>query len=165
MKNIVACFDFSAATSEVIEMASALATALRTKLYLMHIVVAPPPLIDSEGGITPPLTIANAMHVAREKINELREPLFQHGLDVSTVLVEEHLSAVRAILEECERIEAGLIVMGSHGHGAVYRLLVGSTAEGVLRKARCPVLLVPSRAPAELESSPHVASKPQPAIA
>ena len=34
--------------------------------------------------------------------------------------------------------------MGSHGHGAIYELLVGSVTEGVLRKARCPVLVVPS---------------------
>jgi len=38
---------------------------------------------------------------------------------------------------------ASFVVMGSHGHGAMYDLLVGSTAQGVLRKAPCPVLIVP----------------------
>jgi nucleotide-binding universal stress UspA family protein len=35
-------------------------------------------------------------------------------------------------------------VMGSHGHGSVYNLLVGSVTEGVLKAARRPVLLVPA---------------------
>lgn len=39
--------------------------------------------------------------------------------------------------------EAGLIVMGTHGHGAVKRLLLGGVASGVARAAPCPVLLVP----------------------
>lgn len=33
--------------------------------------------------------------------------------------------------------------MGSHGHGGLHHLLMGSVAEGVLRKAHCPVMLVP----------------------
>jgi len=36
-------------------------------------------------------------------------------------------------------------VMGSHGHGAVYNLLVGSVTAGVLKSAKCPVLVVPSK--------------------
>jgi nucleotide-binding universal stress UspA family protein len=34
--------------------------------------------------------------------------------------------------------------MGSHGHTAFYDLLVGSTTQGVLKKAPCPVLIVPA---------------------
>ena len=43
-----------------------------------------------------------------------------------------------------ERLEADLIMMGSHGHSAIYRLLVGSVTEGVMRKAPCPIMIVPS---------------------
>ena len=48
------------------------------------------------------------------------------------------------ILHEATEQDAGLIVMGSHGHGAIYNLLVGSVAEGVLKGVSCPVLIVPS---------------------
>ena len=41
--------------------------------------------------------------------------------------------------------EADMIVMGSHGRGAVRQLLIGSVSEGVLRAAECPVLIVPCR--------------------
>ena len=50
---------------------------------------------------------------------------------------------VPAILAEAGRQNAGMIVLGSHGHGAIYTILVGSVAEGVIRHAKIPVLVVP----------------------
>jgi nucleotide-binding universal stress UspA family protein len=38
-----------------------------------------------------------------------------------------------------------LVVMGSHGHGALYHLFTGSVVTGVLRRIECPVLVVPLR--------------------
>jgi nucleotide-binding universal stress UspA family protein len=38
-----------------------------------------------------------------------------------------------------------LIVIGSHGHGALYHLFAGDVASGILKDAKCPVLVVPSR--------------------
>jgi nucleotide-binding universal stress UspA family protein len=47
-------------------------------------------------------------------------------------------------LREADAIKPDLIVMGRHGHGAMYNLLVGSVTEGVLKHSGRPVLLVPS---------------------
>lgn len=47
------------------------------------------------------------------------------------------------IVEYAAREEADLVVMGTHGYGAVRRALIGSVASGVARDATCPVLLVP----------------------
>ena len=41
---------------------------------------------------------------------------------------------------------ADYVVMGSHGHTALYDLLVGSTTHGVLMRAKCPVVIVPAAA-------------------
>ena len=151
MKNIVACVDFSATTSSVVETAAALATALRTKLYLLNVVVVQ----KGTGYETVPMlgqNTAEKIHRGRARLNELREPLLQHGLDISTILLEESRSSVKAIAEEARRVDAGLIVIGSHGHGALHRMLMGSTAEGVLHKSTCPVVVVPAR-PTEQASS------------
>jgi nucleotide-binding universal stress UspA family protein len=48
------------------------------------------------------------------------------------------------VLAQAKRLKADVIVLGSHGHGAVYNLVVGSTANGVLKHAPCPVLVVPA---------------------
>ena len=51
------------------------------------------------------------------------------------------------VLQTATEISANLIVMGSHGHGSVYNLLVGSVTEGILKAGQRPVLLVPAPAP------------------
>ena len=51
---------------------------------------------------------------------------------------------VRAILGTAERQRADLIVMSTHGRGGLSRMLYGSVADQILRRARIPVLLVPS---------------------
>lgn len=47
------------------------------------------------------------------------------------------------ILDQANELNADLIVMGTHGHGAMYNLLVGSVTKGVLKHSTWPVLLVP----------------------
>lgn len=54
------------------------------------------------------------------------------------------------ILAAAKEHGAEMIVMGSHGHGALYHLFSGSVVTGVLKQAACPVLVVPLR---------HVAAK------
>lgn len=63
------------------------------------------------------------------------------------VAVEEAPDVHHEILVQAEVLKADLIVMGTHGRGALERFMVGSTTEKVLRKATsCPVMVVPPRA-------------------
>jgi nucleotide-binding universal stress UspA family protein len=58
---------------------------------------------------------------------------------------QAHLRMGRAdeeIVESAQSIDAGLIVMGSRGHGRLRRALVGSVSESVVRHAHCPVTIV-----------------------
>ena len=50
---------------------------------------------------------------------------------------------VGVILEQAAQLPADYIVMGSHGHSVLYDCVVGSTAAGVVKRAECPVMLVP----------------------
>jgi nucleotide-binding universal stress UspA family protein len=49
---------------------------------------------------------------------------------------------VTEIIDFAEREHIDLIVMASHGRTGLWRILMGSVAEGVMRKAACPVLIV-----------------------
>lgn len=64
------------------------------------------------------------------------------GVDVSEELLFGD-SLAETITGFAEREAAGLVVMGTHGYGAIRRALIGSVASGVARSAPCPVLLVP----------------------
>jgi nucleotide-binding universal stress UspA family protein len=55
----------------------------------------------------------------------------------------------KTIVDEALTAGSDLVVMGTHGRSGFERLLIGSIAEKVLRKAPCPVLLVPPHLPAQ----------------
>ena len=65
---------------------------------------------------------------------------------VATVLVED-VNVAAAILSQVEMVRADLVVLGTEGRSGFERLMLGSVAERVLRKATCPVLTVPPQAP------------------
>jgi nucleotide-binding universal stress UspA family protein len=65
------------------------------------------------------------------------------GVEAVTELREG--SAAHEICEVAKEYRARMIVLGSHGWGAIRSAIFGSTAAGVLRHAPCPVLLVPER--------------------
>jgi hypothetical protein len=48
-----------------------------------------------------------------------------------------------------------MLVLGSHGHGAFYNLIVGSVAAGVIRNSKVPVLVVPSHAAEKVRPKEH----------
>ncbi len=68
----------------------------------------------------------------------------ERGVDTTALLVQG--PTIETILKEARKLEAELIVLGSHGRGAVLRALLGSISEGVLHKTDVPLLIVPTRA-------------------
>ena len=58
------------------------------------------------------------------------------------------------ILEQATSMKADLLVLGTHGRSGFERLVLGSVAEKVLRKATCPVLTVPKRVPDAVPAGP-----------
>lgn len=144
MKTILVPIDFSDVTSRVIDAAVRLAKAFSARLILLHVAPPEPEFIGYSPG---PPSVRNS--VARELVEEhkrihaLDHQLEQEGLKVTSLVVQGY--PVDKIIAEADKFKAELVVIGSHGHGMLYNLMVGSVAEGVLRQARCPVLVVPSR--------------------
>jgi nucleotide-binding universal stress UspA family protein len=86
--------------------------------------------------------------VLRENRREAKEMLRQQAKRIEEsggTVSETHLPEGRAeeeIVEVAEEIGAGLIVMGSRGHGRLRRALLGSVSDAVVRHAHCPVTIV-----------------------
>ncbi|MHA3773630.1 universal stress protein [Verrucomicrobiota bacterium sgz303538] len=145
LQTILVPVDFSDVTGKVVQAAGEMARAFGSRIVLLHISEPEPEFVGFEPGPQAVrATVAREFKVEHQRLDELKQPLIEGGREVLALHVQGPL--VEKVLHEAEVQGAGLIVMGSHGHGALYSLLVGSVTSGVLKSARCPVLVVPSGA-------------------
>ncbi len=148
MKTLLVAVDFSDASRMVAAYAAGLANELSARVILLHVVepvasyvpvgaamdvieTAPPPIMEED-------LKAQEEHLQR----------FAEGLaNVETVAVIG-LAADEIVTQATEH-GAAIIVLGSHGHGALYHLFAGSVVTGVLKRSKIPVLVVPVGAQAD----------------
>jgi nucleotide-binding universal stress UspA family protein len=91
-----------------------------------------------------------------DEMDQLRDQLDKIAPDDPQIEVAHRLEqgdAVRELIRVAGEERADLIVMATHGRGGVSRLLMGSVAEGVMRKAPCPVLTMRPGASAPVDQS------------
>jgi len=144
MRSILAALDFSRVADRVIDVAASLAQAYSAQLTLIHIAAPEPDFVGYTAG--PPGTRherARELRGEHRELQEKAEALRAQGIEARALIVEG--ATVARLLEESRALETDAIVIGSHGHGELYRALVGSTADGVIRGAACPVVVVPAR--------------------
>jgi nucleotide-binding universal stress UspA family protein len=162
VKRILVPIDFSNVTSRVIGVAQQLAKALDSEIHLIHVrefsAAAAPGAPGYGLAGMPELTPMSGMPVPvfdpmpqtmpldesqKSKLAQWQKEIAQGGLKVT--LHEPAGMVAEEILFQADSLNADLIVMGTHGHGAMYNLLVGGVTKGVLKHSARPVLLVPGR--------------------
>ena len=141
MKTILVPIDFSDVSGKVVNTAAALAGAFGSRVILVHVVEPEPQFVGYDPGpISVCMTVAGDLQADQRRLESFKEK-FGAGealaLLIQGSIPDEILSLVREHAAE-------LIVMGSHGHGALYHLLAGSVTTAILKEAPCPVLIVPS---------------------
>jgi universal stress protein A len=137
-KTILVATDFSDASNLALEYARVLAARFGAGLRVLHVVQTPIPL-GSE------MYVPEVMTVAERAVDEAQQQLAVTlaGLDGADVIGQVLVGmAPRKIVEYAADHDVDLIVMGTHGRGAIAHLLMGSVAERVVRTAPCPVFTV-----------------------
>lgn len=146
MRQLLAAIDFSQVSQAVIEHAALLAGALAADLTLVHIAAPDPEFVGFAVG---PQSVrdgrAGEIRTEHRELQEAAKALCERAISARALLIQG--PTAETILAEAQRLEADMIVIGSHGHGMLYRALLGSVSEGVVRGARCPVLIVPAARP------------------
>jgi nucleotide-binding universal stress UspA family protein len=143
MKMFLVPVDLSSVTDKVIEAALAFGRAFEGRITLLH-VIQPPIVAGSEYALPSPVVEEAVVHNqnnAQARLAAQQETLRQAGV-VTDIRVMVGLP-VQLILDEAVRTGADYVIMGSHGHGKLYDFLVGSTASGVIKRARCGVIVIP----------------------
>jgi nucleotide-binding universal stress UspA family protein len=146
MRNLLVAVDFSEVTSRVLDVAAELAGALGARVRLVHVAAPDPDFVGYEED--PPALRESHAAAYREEHRQLQglaDALRARGVEAKALLIRG--PTVEKILEEAQRTQTELLVVGSHGRGALQRALLGSVSEGLLRRSDRPLLIVPSRLP------------------
>lgn len=142
--NILVAIDLSAASKKVIAAAIRVAEMSGAEVYLLHVAEPEADYIGYEAG-PEVLRRQKAQDFQREhdEIGRYIEQLKAAGIKAQAMVVEGAMA--KTTVAEAERLGSEWIVVGSHGHGAVYDMLVGSHSAALMRKSPVPVLVVPTR--------------------
>jgi nucleotide-binding universal stress UspA family protein len=143
MKTVLAAIDLSRDSGRVGAAALDLARRTGSRLVLLH--VTEPPPVELHGVGFAREQIAGMLAVIAQRLARRLEALGRRCARAGCLVRTEQVSgrSVPVILARARALKARWLVLGSHGHGAAYGLLVGSKAQGVLRHPPCPVLVVP----------------------
>jgi nucleotide-binding universal stress UspA family protein len=134
--------DFSERSAYAFRLACSLARDYGARLIAVH--VAPPPIINYGEGVIPP--------APQHQQEELLAKLESLNARDSRVHVDHRLvdgDPASEILRVAKETNSDVIFMGTHGRTGVGRLLMGSVAEQVVRKAPCAVVTVRAPIPQE----------------
>jgi nucleotide-binding universal stress UspA family protein len=141
--------DFSGASAKAFAFAAALARWHHTELTLLHVhqvQVSPLLTVGPYIGTATPTVLSNAERSQLEAtLARFASSGATRDVNVTTILIED-VDVSSAILEQVDTLQADLVVMGTEGLSGIERLMLGSVAERVLRRAPCPVLTLPPHA-------------------
>jgi nucleotide-binding universal stress UspA family protein len=144
MQTIIALVDFSDITPRVVEQAIMHARTYGARLVLVHAVPSEPAVV--EFGIASPTLLqpASERRIERDynQLLNLRDSLANAGVPISAQQLDQ--ADIGKVVELCHKLEADLIVVGTHHHGALYQFFIGTYTADILKKTHCPVLVVPA---------------------
>jgi len=147
-ERIVCCVDFSEFSGRALHCAAALARWYDARLIALHAVLNVP-VVDvlpgGAAGISPVRLASIDSSVVADAVRSFVAAHVPPTQVVETVVVEAG-NVADELLTHAAALDADMLVIGTHGRSGFERVLLGSAAEKILRKASCPVLVVPRHA-------------------
>lgn len=138
LESILVPTDFSDHSEKALRYGVELATKFQATLHVIH-ALEPVPSTYIDGGFFPFEDSGEVAEALREKLHKLEVPA-PAGMEVVRQVCVG--SPFVEITRYAKAHDIHLVVIGTHGRGAIAHMLLGSVAERVVRKAPCPVLVV-----------------------
>jgi len=141
--NILVPTDFSDQSTEALRRACLMAKQFKAEVHLVH-VIAPPVYADGDLIMVNPIhEVIKAQHQAANKgLGKQLERVGAQEVVVHTTIEDAIVNTAKTICDLAKTLPADLIVIGRHSEkGVLEHLFMGSTAEEVVRRAPCSVLV------------------------
>lgn len=139
-RQILVPTDFSEEANAAKMYAAMLAESFGAKLHVLHVIADPLAMGWGVDTAYLPQLLERTERDVRDQLEKVVTAEDRKKLGARIAV--ETGSPVTRILEYADKNDIDLIVMGTHGRGALERMWVGSVTEGVLQRARCPVVSV-----------------------
>ena len=136
-KKVLVAVDLSDESEQILKAAVDIAAANEAEINIIHVTDNPVTLYSQWSDYIVPYSEEKIREVLFEKLAKMVEDM---GLSKSLITIDFG-RAIDLIVDKAEKEECDLIVVGSHGRHGI-KLLLGSTANGVLHHANCDVLAV-----------------------
>lgn len=133
LKKILVPVDFSTRSKKALHYAISLARQFGAELTVLHVVQSYPPIPEMG-----PVDVESVQD-AHEELAVFQEAI---GQAVASKTVVRTGTAYEEIIKASKELDIDLIVLSTHGRTGLEHVLLGSTAEKVVRHAGCPVLIV-----------------------
>ncbi|WP_035347407.1 universal stress protein [Edaphobacter aggregans] len=139
LDNIVVATDFTPESEKALSYARALAHQFATRITLAHVIdlSAATPLPDAIVG----LPLDKLRHDSAENIKRTLFDLGMEGVTAQGKTLEAH-NPTSAIVDLSHKLDADLIIVGTHARHGLSKLILGSCSKGIIHSARCPVLTI-----------------------
>jgi nucleotide-binding universal stress UspA family protein len=137
LDTILFATDFSPSAETARLYVEALAARYKSRVRLMHVVDLGSAFKAPDGG----LSIDIFRRMGQEGLHRLGVEMSQAAIPVETILCEG-VDPAAEILQAAQDDSVDLLVIGTRGHKGLVRLVLGSTAEELIHRARCPILTV-----------------------
>ena len=139
LKRVLIPVDFSEHSAKSVNYGAELASMFGADLHVIHVVETPLIMYGEGGAYVPPDTVEDLEAAAVAELDRL-EIDAQGDAPVTRKVIQGHPFV--EIVRYAKDNDVDLLVVGTHGRGAIAHMLLGSVAEKVVRKAPCPVLVV-----------------------
>ena len=139
IKKILLATDFSSASEKAASYARGLARRFSSTVEIAN--VFDPSVVTSYEEAIIGLPVNERRQISNENLERLRDDFSASGIDTRTSSPEGHRPSA-GLLKVAQEHEVDLIVAGTQSKSGVERLILGSTAEQLIRNAKCPVLTV-----------------------
>jgi len=148
IKNILVAIDFNDSIGELISYAEGIALKFESKIWVLHVAAPNPDFVGYEPG---PQYIrdfrAEELRDEHRKLQNICDAFIAPEIECEALLIQG--STVESVIEEAEKLQCDLLIVGTHKHSFFYNLLSENVSLELLKKTDIPLLAIPIEEPDE----------------
>src|SRR5690606_21432080 len=141
-KNILVAIDFNDSIGELISYAEGIALKFEAKIWVVHVAAPNPDFVGYEAGPQYIRDIkAEELREEHRNLQNICQAFIDPEIECEALLIQG--STVESVLNEAKKLNADLLIVGTHKHSFLYNLLSENVSLKLLKSAEMPLLAIP----------------------